>query len=300
MEHDGLDDILDGPTISLSDKEIEDLLGPSSSEITKTLKPVYAPFVKYEPTPLDQLGGRNQGNISLDSGISFSEFEGKDGGLEGEGILELRADLRNLPDRSAPLPSCLHFNGRYYSDPLRIGLAFRVARALGVLRDEDFRDPISDLRARARAGEAKRSRDDAARARASEAKRSRDDAARYRRQAPPRVDLRKTIEARAAKAAVPPRAASIPAASIPTPSPDHSLLERTAVEMFENARSARMEITTLRKEAEELRGERRALRDEIRGLREFMKSKGLEPPPWGPSFSMPTASSLRGKTPQQI
>lgn len=274
MDHDGLDDLLDGPIEFLTEREVEDLLGPQDPKI---LEPEKVPYLEYVPTPIQ---ARN--DLSLDSGITFSEFEETDGRLAEGTVFDLRADLRNLPDRSAPLPPCLRFQGRCYSDPLRIGLAFRVARAVGVLREEDFLDPIPDLRARARAGEAKRRKADAARRH----QRSRD--------RPPRADLRKTIEAKATRVAIP------AAASTPTPSPDHSLLERTAVEMFQCARSARMEITTLRKEAEELRGERRALRDEIRGLRDFMKTKGIEPPPWGPSFSMPPVSSLRGKLSQQI
>ena len=295
MDHDGLDELLDGPTIKLSEKEIEELL---RDDPPKALEPVRTPCLEYVPTPINQQGGQSKGSISLDSGISFAEFEERDGGRTGDDVFELRADLRNLPDRAAPLPSCLRFDGRYYSDPLRIGLAFRVARAVGVLRKEDFLDPIPDLRARARVGEAQR----------------REEAMRHRRRTaarPARVDLRKTIEAKATPRAIVPT----PASSTPTSAPGQSLLEKTAVEMFECARSARMEITTLRKDNEDLRnerralrkdnedlqGEKRALRDEIRGLREFMKTKGVTPPPWGPSFRhTPSVSDIRGKLPQQI
>jgi len=71
------------------------VLGPSDS--SKSSEPVLAK-VKYVPTPLNQQGGRNNSNLSLDSGISLAELEGRGGGLTGEEVFELRADLRNLPD----------------------------------------------------------------------------------------------------------------------------------------------------------------------------------------------------------
>jgi len=54
MDHDSLDNLLDGPTTSLLEKEIEELLGHSDS--SKTLGPVLAK-VDYVPTPLNQQGG---------------------------------------------------------------------------------------------------------------------------------------------------------------------------------------------------------------------------------------------------
>jgi len=140
-------------------KRLESCWGPVT--LPKHCWPVLAK-VEYVPTPLNQQGARNNGNLSLDSGISFAEFEGSGGGLTGEEVFELRADLRDLLDRSAPQPFCLRFQGRYYSDPLGIGLAFLIDRAMGVLLGEDFLDPIGNQRAHACVGETKRHQDDSA------------------------------------------------------------------------------------------------------------------------------------------